>query len=377
MQNPFVRLKHYRRDAVNPIENHATEILATCLSLSDNIKREFVSFLFDDKVPFDLAEVENLDVSTQQQLGGYGIVDLLLEAPGIRNIVVEVKVEAKEDGSQIQKYRDWVDQTKEGEKYVFSLVKRPSDFKIAAFGGDARRTWGKLYEWLRNRKKKLVEDSELRIVDQLCDYLGTEGIVINWQPRQIVNYGNGVFARKALRALFDQLGEQFENLDTQYVTKPVTDHENEWPRLEIGMKPWSAIFGAKGYLNKLYIYYETEAAWEGEAERFQFNIVLWNKWHRGDWRKTESQLDLWIPYLTSKGLTHWTQLKGARDLEGKGADEYKFIEPPAQIVALFADPRLAFLDQKDFGKMAADELIDKLFSRSIKHCEIISGLPHA
>ena len=376
MHNPFVRLKHYRRDAINPIENHATEILGMCLSLSDNIKRDFVSFLFGSNVPFDLADAENLEVATQQQLGGYGIVDLLLEAPGLRNIVVEVKVEAKEDGSQIQKYRNWLDQTKEGEKYVFSLVKRASDFKVEDFGGDARRTWGKLYEWLSNRKNELVEDSEVKIVDQLCDYLGTEGIVMTWKPRQIVDYGIGVFARKALRGLFDQLAEKLANRDAEYVTKPVTDHDNEWPRLEIGMKSWSAIFGAKGYLNKLYIYYETKAAWGGEAERFHFNIVLWNKWHRGDWTRTESQLGLWIPHLTSRGFTHWTQLKGTRDLEGKRADEYKFIEPPAQIVAHFADPTLAFLDQKDFGKMTADELISEIFSRAIKHSEIISRLAH-
>ncbi len=198
MQNPFVRLKNYRRDLFNPVENHATEILATCLSLSDNIKREFVSFLFNDNVPFDPADAESLDVSTQQQLGAYGIVDLLLEAPGIRNIVVEVKVEAEETGPQIQKYQDWLKQTKNGEKYVFSLVKRPSDFKIEDFGGYARRTWGKLYEWLNCRKRDFVEDSEVKIVDQFCDYLGAEGIVINWKPSQIVDYGRGVFARKLL-----------------------------------------------------------------------------------------------------------------------------------------------------------------------------------
>jgi len=376
VQNPFVSLKRYGRDAINPIENHATEILATCLSLSNNIKREFVSFLFGAQAPFNLADAENLEVATQQQLGGYGIVDLLLEAPGIRNIVVEVKVEAKEDGSQIQKYRDWLDQTKEGEKYVFSLVKRPSDFKVEDFGGYARHTWGKLYEWLNSHKKELVEDSEVTIVDQFCDYLGTERIVINWQPRQIVDYGIGVFARKALRTLFDQLAEKLANRDAQYVTKPVTDHDNEWPRLEIGMKSWSAIFGAKGYLNKLYIYYETKAAWEGKAERFRFNILLWNKWHRGDWKDAESQLVLWMPHLASKGFTHRTQLKGARDLEGKGANEHPFIEPPAQIVAFSEDSRIAYLEQADFGNMTADKLVDELFNRAIKHCEIISGLPH-
>lgn len=347
MQNPFVSLKRYRRDLSNSVENHATEILATCLSLSDNIKREFVSFLFDgdDKVPFDLADAESLDVSTQQQLGGYGIVDLLLEAPGTRNIVVELKVKAKEDGDQIRKYRDWLDQTKEGEKYVFSLVKRPGDFKIEDFGGYARRTWGKLYEWLNCRKRDFVEDSEVKIVDQFCDYLGVEEIVIDWKPSQIVDYGRGVFARKALSGLFDQLAERLKDHDAQYVTKPVTDNDDQWPRLEIGMEFWSAIFGTQGYLNKLYIWYETEAAWEGKAERFRFNIYLWNKWHRGDWIKTNSLRGHWIPYLKSRKFDHSTRLKGARDLETQGADEYPFTEPPAHIVAFLKTLGLLILNR--------------------------------
>src|SRR6266567_371090 len=118
MQNPFLRLKHYTPGS----ENHATETLAACLSLSDNIKREFVLFLFDDKRRFEPTEAEAFEVSTQQ-IGEYGTVDLLLESPALgSNIVVEVKVDAPEYGAQIERYRKWLDDTKEGQKnYVFSL----------------------------------------------------------------------------------------------------------------------------------------------------------------------------------------------------------------------------------------------------------------
>jgi hypothetical protein len=170
MQNPFLRLKHY----APPSENHATETLAACLSLSDNLKREFILFLFDGKPPFDRAEAETFEVATQQQLGAYGIVDLLFEISGIRNIVVEVKVDAKEDGAQIRKYRDWLDKTRSGEKFVFSLVKRGGKFDVTAFGGNARRTWRELYDWFGDRKKEFVEESETQILGYFRNYLEVE-----------------------------------------------------------------------------------------------------------------------------------------------------------------------------------------------------------
>ena len=78
MQNPFVRFKRYRRDATHPLENHATETLAACLVFSENIRREFIQFLFDGKMPF--TDWPRFEVVTQQQTP-YGIVDLFLEAP--------------------------------------------------------------------------------------------------------------------------------------------------------------------------------------------------------------------------------------------------------------------------------------------------------
>src|SRR5207244_7548631 len=119
MQNPFVRLKNYRRDVTDPLENHATETLAACLSFSENIKREFIRFLFDGKkTPF--TDWPTFEVLTQQP-SPYGIVDLLLEAPEAFNIVVEVKVNAPQDdrhGRQIRHYREWLDDAKRGTNFV-------------------------------------------------------------------------------------------------------------------------------------------------------------------------------------------------------------------------------------------------------------------
>lgn len=377
MQNPFLRLKRYRRSAIDPRENHATEILGACLALSDNLKREFVVFLFDNNPPFEPAEAEAFEVGTQQQLGGYGTVDLLLESAGIRNIVVEVKVDAKEDGNQIKKYRQWLDDTKKGENYVFSLVKREGEFDIKSFGGYGRRTWRKLYEWFSSRKKEFVEASEIKILEQFCNYLEVERIVSIWQPKQIADYGKGVIARKALRTLFEQVGEKLSELnENEYLTEVVI-RDDEWPRLEIGMKSWIPIFGSKGNLNKLRMYYQTVAVWEGEAERFYFEVRLWNKWEKGDWRETESQLRYWIPYIRSKKFHHWTCLKGSRNLEEKGADEHPFTEPPSWIAAWAGDPKVSYIEESEMLKMTDGQLVDDLFHRAVFHCEIISGLPHS
>src|SRR4051794_10463407 len=121
MQNPFLRFKHYQRSVIHPYENHATETLAATLLLSPNIKREFLRFLFEGQPPFEDIVAESFDVSTQGQIGAYGIVDLLLELPGRHTIVVEEKVNAPEDATQIRTYRKWLDKTKQGATYVFSL----------------------------------------------------------------------------------------------------------------------------------------------------------------------------------------------------------------------------------------------------------------
>ena len=50
MQNPFLRLKHYRTDQKDndPKENHATEVLAACLAFSGRLRADFLTFLFGE-----------------------------------------------------------------------------------------------------------------------------------------------------------------------------------------------------------------------------------------------------------------------------------------------------------------------------------------
>src|SRR5206468_6352085 len=167
-------------------------------------------------------------------------------SPEKHTIVLEVKVSALEDGEQIRKYRRWLKETKTGKHYIFSLVQTPNpDFEIEKFGGDARHTWQELYAFLLAEfKKTLDEITEIRLVENLCNYLEVEQIVSNWQPKQIVDYGKGIIAQKALRTLFEQVEKKLLDLDQGYLTKIVMK-DDEWPRLEIGMKSWSSAFGTE------------------------------------------------------------------------------------------------------------------------------------
>ncbi len=377
MQNPFVRLKHYHRDITDPLENHATETLAACLSFSENIRREFIQFLFDDKTPF--TDWPSFEVFTQQQTP-YGTVDLLLVAPEALNIVVEVKVKAPEDGSQIRQYREWLEDTKKGRNFVFSLVRTPDPaFKIQKFGGDGRVTWRQLYDRLHEKyvavsgKRSLLGPTEETILEYLLDYMEAERIVSNWTPQQILDYGPGVVARKALATLFEQVKEQLmARQPSPFLEPEIVLRDSDWPRLEIGMRSWNLIFGQEGYLNKLYMYYQTKAAWDGDAEGFYFEIVLWDKPHRNNWALTKPKLAQWIAVLRKNNFEHKTWLKGSRELE-IDADKYDFLEAPASISAFSKHPNVAYISEPDLQAMNDSNLVDLCVKRIDQHCAVISA----
>jgi hypothetical protein len=372
VQNPFVRFKRYRVNAAHPVENHATESLAACLAFSENIRREFVRFLFRDKTPFD--DGVAFDVLTQQQLGSYGIIDLILESPGRVNIVIEVKVRAKEDGSQVREYRNWLEETKTGKKFIFTLVKNADpNFDVRKFGGDDRRTWRELYDFFRpEAEKRLTETTERAIVDHFLGYMEAEGIVTTWTADQILNYGPGVLAEQALTALFRRVREALLAREACPFVEPVIlFRQGEWPRLEIGMKSWKEIFGTAGYLNKVYMYYETKAAWGGKAERFYFEFVLWHKQHRNDWALTKSKLPSWLDTLRKNNWEHWIVLKGARELE-QDPGKYKFPEAPSYIGAW--NPKIGWIFGSDLKNISTSDLVDLCVERIDQYCAVVSAL---
>jgi hypothetical protein len=62
MQNPFIRLKHYRTDqsANDARENHATEVPAACLVFSHRFRADFLNFVFLGKRTFSVDDAANM-----------------------------------------------------------------------------------------------------------------------------------------------------------------------------------------------------------------------------------------------------------------------------------------------------------------------------
>ena len=206
MQNPFLRLKHYRvgENGNDAKENHATEVLAACLALSPRLRTDFLNFMHGGTVPpVSITEAEAFTVATQQPTDDGGWVDLLLERPGEETLVVEVKVGAPEGGPQIARYRKWLDdQPAAARKAVYSLVRyHDPQFRIEDHGGTACRRWRGLYDHLQNRLPDYTDTAEERLIQHLCHYLEAEQIVSTWNPKQILDYGPGVVAKRALRNL--------------------------------------------------------------------------------------------------------------------------------------------------------------------------------
>ena len=376
MQNRFLRLKHYRTDQKDndPKENHATEVLATCLAFSRPLRADFLSFLFEAERKFSVEEAEKFEVRTQVQTDDGGWIDLFLQHAGAEVIVVEVKVRSPEKGDQIQAYANWLKRVYPvGEKHVFSLVQYPNlAFKIQQFGGKQRCTWQKLHAWFSRRKSDYVGAAEEKLIEHLCDYLEAENIVTTWNPNDLLAYSRGIKAMHALEGVFKQLEACLKDQDEGFQTK-LTVKDDPWSRLDIGHKKWKPIFGPVGYLNKLSVFFPTTNNGEGVGDQFYFELLLWNKHHRSDWEFTRKKLQSWFTYLHDKDFGGWADLPGRHILE-EGLLDHTFAEPPISIKACADDEALVYVTAKDIETLSSNELLDQLVGRVLKHHEIISGL---
>ncbi len=294
MQNPFLRLKHYRTDQKDndPKENHATEALAACLVFSTQLRADFLSFLFAGEKHFTAKEAERYVVSTQIQTDTGGWVDLLIEHAGVCSIIVEVKVNAPEDGNQIKAYRGWLERNRTGHRHVFWLVQRQnSALQIEQFGGKRRCIWVDLYRWLLkdNEERPNIERA---LVQHFCAYLEAESIVNIWTPTDLLGYNGGTPAIETLAKVFKQLETRLLDYDEDHIIG--TNLKNEpWPRLEVGRKSWLTIFGPCVSHRKVYVYYQREGTSQkgmgvakAQASQFSLQILLWSEWHQCAWGLT-------------------------------------------------------------------------------------------
>src|ERR1022692_5056038 len=111
-QNLFVRLKRYQIAGNNPRENHATEVLAGCLDLSLDFRREFLDLIGEHAATPE--EIDSWRIETQVYIpaGSDGrrdsYLDLVLRNGAGRFVAIEVKVDAPLLPEQIAKYLSFI-----------------------------------------------------------------------------------------------------------------------------------------------------------------------------------------------------------------------------------------------------------------------------
>lgn len=381
MQNPFLRLKHYRTDQKenDPKENHATEALAACLVFSTRLRAEFLSFLFAGERQFAPEEAEKYAVLTQIQTDLGGWVDLLIEHAGICSIVVEVKVNAPEDGNQIKAYRDWLDKTRTGDRHVFWLVQRPtSALQIERFGGKRRCTWLDLYRWLPEHNEG-YSNVERTLVQNFCAYLEAESIVNTWTPTDLLGYRGGTPAIETLEIVFSQLETRLLDCDQDYIFG-TNLRDEPWPRLEVGKKSWQAIFGPCASHKKVYVYYQREgtgrkgmAVAKAQTSQFYVQILLWSEWHKCAWDCTNRKLPTWLPILRQQGFKDWAVLR-TKDAPQPDALNREYQKAPSRINAVHSDETVATLTANEISNNSNVVVVDELFKRVIRYCDAVSQL---
>jgi hypothetical protein len=377
VQNRFLRFKRYRTDQslVDARENHATEVLAACLTFSPSLRADFLNFYLGPQYSWTVEEASRFSVTTQEPTANGGWVDLLLQEEERWCLVVEVKVDAPESGSQIAAYRQWLDGRAERKNtFVVSLVRVPdSRFSIQSHGGFARRTWRELYEYYSGRIRDYRGTIEETLIQHLCDYLEAERIVSTWKPTDLPNFGPGMVAKHALNLVFEQVETSLRNSNPS-ITSKIVFKDGEWPRLEVGLSSWNKIFG-ETYLNKVHLYYQTKAAWDGEWEGFYCQVTLWDRYHGGDWNWTSKKLPAWLEALQGEGFDGWGERRrGVNELSIQQILTSPPAEPLKRVCMYSKEPKKVELREAEFVRLPDVEVINKLVEICGLHLAVLSRL---
>jgi hypothetical protein len=372
MQNPFARLTKYRQEDQ---ENRTTECLAACLVFSEAMRREFLRFLFGENLsaPFDAVDAASFSVSTQEQTANGLWVDLLIEKEGEWSIVIEVKVKAPEKGEQIKAYWEWLNQTRQGSYHVFSLVKKHDpNFDIKAHNGTKHYTWRQLYDQLS--KGKEIPTTDATVMGYFCEYLELEGIVNTWHPSQILDFGRGVVASKAVVSLFRQVVTRLEETNEGFAPKIVIS-DPSGPRLDVGMKSWDAIFGKNSQQKALRVIYNDEQIRPDHEFGIRSEIFLWDKSSGGDWTLTQPKINQWLRKMTKLGFTFYAFNRGWKGVE-KDLCEYQFADVPL-LIGGYANTEKWLIRPKEIESASADDLAEMVYLGVLWHSKMISQLAKA
>lgn len=313
MQNPFQRLKHFRVEANDPKENHATETLAACLVFSLPFRQAFLEFLFKGSLPNEINDASQVVVETQFSTEGFGNIDLLMHtgegpAKGFA-VVVEVKVGSKEDKAQLDKYRDWLERKYRGRNRLFTLVRNP-DPRFKHEASEVRR-WNELSKCIEKFCEGDEDPTDKSLLSEFLDYLEMEGVIDNMDYTKLVDYGKGWAAEKALESLFSRTKELVKAKIPDLLEPRNFLQKRQPPSFQFGRRAWDDLFGKPRsthpvWNNKVYAWFCTPATDPKNCKQceFVFEIQLWNEFHEHDWDFTEWNLAAWLDHFGKR--SDWT-----------------------------------------------------------------------
>ncbi len=377
MSNPFSRLKHFTPDEIDPQENHATECLAACLVFSLRIRQEFIKFLFRGDKPFETGGSSEVEIVTQEWIGDGGYVDLVLRKPNVFTIAVEVKVKSPENcdhhRNQLQNYGTWLKKEGDGYTRLFTLVRDPDkDFCPEDYGAK-RHCWRDLFKYFRGLetlKENPLTEVESNLISNFCEYLESEGIVSDYETKDLFSYSAGLMAQRAITGIFNQVESRLEAEAHGFNCVFIDGKKGSWPRLKIAHPDWKKIFG-KGNNQKISLWFTFPNSGGDEHLKHDFlvGIDLWEEEHGNDWQLVKSKLPRWLKALKSQGFD-WT-------VSGSGKSERKNI-PAVEIqlqpkrIALGKTAEEPILNQT--SPQSEDELVNTLVDRAKQFAAIISSL---
>ena len=366
--NPFVRLKHYRPKECNPKENHATESLAACLRLSVPLRSAFIRLCHRNVLPFDESRICEAHVVTQEQLGT-GILDLYISVPNHYHLGIEVKVAASEDvrhREQAVAYSNWL-QKQDPPGRLISLVKiHDKQFDFRSCGIADRLTWRNVYDCFMAQAAGAQGGTDAELARALCGYLVNEGIVMDYDVRSLVQFAEGMKAQTALEATFAQVTDKLETHGFETNTRLKRD---EWPRLEVKRKEWTAIFG-EGQNYRIYVWFQVPGIWDATEHEFWPSIELYNQEYPSDWGRIQPRLESWFRVLREEKMKYEVYTKNWNECV-PGLAAHRIVNAPVRITAYREQPAIS---QAEIVQLGPDDLIGSLVDEVRELSEIIERL---
>jgi hypothetical protein len=380
MSNPFSRLKHFTFDKSDPQENHATECLAACLVFSNDLRNDFITFLFEGRIPDEVKPyLDDVELTTQDTLGSsgeFGRADMLLSSANHFNLLVEVKVKAAEDGKQLEGYWKWLrikEQQNNELPFLFTLVKNPNDsFQFSKHNVRQRFTWHALHGRIKKFGEQANHDPTASLASNFCEYLETEGIVSTYTIEDIQYYGPGLKAQKAVISILNQVGERLKAEGYDYSVIPSSP--DGWPRLQFKHPDWDKLFGM-GDNHKVWLWFTVPPVWGAEKHTFYPELLLWHEDQNNDWSQLKTKIPQWATELQQHhGFEIWRQDHWKKDSRLLGKGDMSVLES-GSIWRIYATREGA--DSVMEGKAVLDEntLVTKLLNQATEFAKILSSLP--